>query len=111
MQIVLGAVQRHLSLGLMLHIMTAFAAAGLAITAGARAWGLHEDEPALKRAGLALIYGAGAQLALGFCAWIVRGAFEQGALSMDWKVVVTTMHQGMGALLLACAVSVRTLLK
>ena len=110
-QIVLGAVQRHLSLGLMLHIVTAFVAAGLAVTAGARAWGLHPDEPALKRAGLALIYGAGLQLALGFGAWVVRGAFEQGALSMDWKIVVTTMHQGMGALLLACAVAVRVLLK
>jgi cytochrome c oxidase assembly protein subunit 15 len=106
-QIVIGAVQRHLALGLMLHIVTAFLAAGLAITAGARAWGLHPDDAPLKRAGLFLIYGSGAQLALGFCAWIVRGMFEQGTLSIDWKVVVTTMHQGMGALLLAGAVAVR----
>jgi cytochrome c oxidase assembly protein subunit 15 len=107
-QIVLGAVQRHLSLGLMMHIVMAFIAAGLAIAAGARAWGFYPNEPTLKRAGLLLIYGAGVQLALGFSAWIVRGAFEHGALSMDWKVVVTTLHQGMGAVLLAFAVALRT---
>jgi cytochrome c oxidase assembly protein subunit 15 len=106
-QIALGAIQRHLSLGLMMHIVMAFVAAGLAIAAGARAWGLHSGEPILRRTGVALIYGTGVQLVLGVGAWVVRGAFEQGVLSMDWKVVVTTMHQGMGALLLATAVCLR----
>jgi heme a synthase len=106
-QIVLGAVQRHLSLGLMMHIVMAFVAAGLAIAAGARAWGFYPNVPTLKRAGLLVVYGTGIQLALGFCAWIVRGAFEQGALSVDWKVAVTTLHQGTGALLLAATVALR----
>ena len=106
-QITLGAVQRHLSLGLMMHIVMAFVAAGLAIAAGARAWGLHPHEPVLKRFGLVLIYGSGLQLMLGFSAWIVRGAFEQGQMSMEWKVAITTLHQGAGALLLATAVCLR----
>ena len=106
-QIALGAVQRHLSLGLMMHIVMAFVAAGLAIAAGARAWGLHPNEPILKRVGLLLVYGAGFQLMLGFSAWIVRGAFEQGRMSMEWKVAITTLHQGVGALLLATAVCLR----
>jgi hypothetical protein len=44
---------------------------------------------------------------LGFCAWIARGAWTEGAMSAEWKVVLTTMHQGTGALLLASAVALR----
>jgi len=106
-QIALGAIQRHLGLALMLHIGMAFVAAGLAITAGARAWGLHQGEPVLKRAGLIVIYASGFQLMLGFMAWAARGASAHGSLSSDWTIVVTTMHQGMGALLLASAVALR----
>jgi len=106
-QIVFGAIQRHLALGLMLHIVSAFVVAGLTIGAGVRAWGLHPDQPVLKRAGLAVVHATGTQLALGFCAWIARGAWTNGALSVEWKVVVTTLHQGMGALLLASAVTLR----
>ena len=106
-QIVFGALQRHLALGLMLHIVSAFVVAALTIGAGVRAWGLHPDQPVLKRAGLAVVHATGTQLALGFCAWIARGAWTHGALSLEWKVVVTTLHQGTGALLLAAAVTLR----
>jgi len=41
------------------------------------------------------------------CAWIARGAWANGSLSLEWKVVVTTMHQGTGAVLLAAAVTLR----
>jgi cytochrome c oxidase assembly protein subunit 15 len=106
-QIALGAIQRHLALGLMLHIVSAFVVASLTIAAGVRAWGLHPDEPVLKRAGLTVIHATGTQLALGFCAWIARGAWTTGSMSAEWKVVLTTMHQGTGALLLASAVALR----
>jgi len=106
-QIVFGAIQRHLALGLMLHIVSAFVVASLTIAAGVRAWGLHPDEPILKRAGLAVIHTTGLQLALGFSAWIARGAWTSGALSPEWKIVLTTMHQGTGAVLLAATVSLR----
>jgi hypothetical protein len=61
----------------------------------------------VKRAGLTVVYATGTQLALGFCAWIARGAWTEGAMSAEWKVVLTTMHQGTGALLLASAVALR----
>jgi cytochrome c oxidase assembly protein subunit 15 len=106
-QIVLGAIQRHLAMGLMLHIVSAFIVAGLTVAAGVRAWGFYPNDPILKRAGLAVIHATVTQLALGFCAWIARGAWTSGSLSEGWKVVVTTLHQGTGALLLAAAVTLR----
>ena len=106
-QIALGAIQRHLALGLMLHIVSAFVVAPIAIAAGARAWAAYPGEPQLKRSGLTLIHATGLQLALGFGAFVVRGAAATGSLSMAWKVVVTTLHQGTGAVLLASAVALR----
>ena len=106
-QVTIGAIQRHLGALLMLHIVMAFAAGGLAVAAGTRAWGIYQGERTIQRAGLFVIYATGAQLALGFSAWVVRGAFEHGAMSLAWKVVFTTLHQGMGAVLLASAVALR----
>jgi cytochrome c oxidase assembly protein subunit 15 len=106
-QIVFGAVQRHLAAGLMLHIVSAFVVAALTIAAGLRAWGFYPNESTLKRAGLTVVFATGAQLALGFCAWIVSGAATTGSLSLPWKVVVTTFHQGTGAALLAATVTLR----
>jgi heme A synthase len=106
-QIVLGAIQRHLAIGLMLHIVSAFVVAALAIAAGVRAWGFYPSEPILKRAGLAVVHATATQLALGFCAWIARGAWTSGSLSEEWKVVVTTLHQGTGAVLLAATMTLR----
>jgi heme A synthase len=95
-QIVFGAIQRHLSAGLMLHIVSAFVVAGLTIAAGVRAWGAYPNEPNLKRAGLTVIHATGMQLALGFCAWIASGAATSGSLSLEWRVVVTTLHRNQG---------------
>ena len=106
-QIVFGAIQRHLALGLMLHVVSAFVVAALSIAAGARAWGFHAEEPILRRAGLTVIHATATQLVLGFCAWVARGAFASGSLSLAWKVALTTLHQGTGALLLAAAVTLR----
>jgi cytochrome c oxidase assembly protein subunit 15 len=106
-QVVFGAIQRHLALGLMLHVVAAFVVAALTIAAGMRAWGFYPKEPILRRAGLTLVYATAAQLALGFCAWIARGAAASGSLSPEWKIVLTTLHQGTGAVLLAAAVALR----
>jgi len=107
LQIVFGAIQRHLAAGLMLHVVSAFIVAGLTVAAGARAWGFYPNEPHLKRAGLTVIHATGTQLVLGFLAWIARGAVSSGSLSLEWKVVVTTLHQGTGAVLLASMVTLR----
>jgi heme A synthase len=106
-QIVFGAIQRHLAIGLMLHIVSAFLVAALTISAGLRAWGSYPGEPVLRRAGIAVTHATGTQLALGFCAWITREMAAHGSLAPEWKVVVTTMHQGVGAVLLAATVSLR----
>jgi cytochrome c oxidase assembly protein subunit 15 len=107
LQIVFGAIQRHLAVGLMLHIVFAFVVAGLTIAAGARVWGFYANEPVLRRVGVAVMHATGTQLALGFGAWFARGAAASGSLSLEWKVVLTTLHQGTGALLLACTVTLR----
>jgi cytochrome c oxidase assembly protein subunit 15 len=107
LQIVFGAIQRHLAAGLMLHVVFAFVVAGLTIAAGARAWGFYPNEPVLRRAGLMVMHATGTQLVFGFCAWMARGAAANGSLSLEWKVVLTTLHQGTGALLLATAVTLR----
>jgi heme A synthase len=96
-----------LAAGLMLHVVFAFVVAGLTIAAGARAWGFYPNEPVLRRAGLTVMHATGTQLVLGFCAWMARGAAANGSLSLEWKVVLTTLHQGTGALLLATAVTLR----
>jgi cytochrome c oxidase assembly protein subunit 15 len=106
-QIVFGAIQRHLAMGLMLHVVSAFIVAPLAIAAGARAWGFYADEPILKRAGLAVIFVTGLQLVFGFSALIARGAAASGSMPVAWMVVITTLHQGTGALLLALALTLR----
>lgn len=38
---------------------------------------------------------------------MARGAAASGSLSLEWKVFVTTLHQGTGAVLLAAAVTLR----
>jgi cytochrome c oxidase assembly protein subunit 15 len=101
-QLVLGAVQRHLAAGLVIHITLAFVVAGLAIAAGTRAWGFHADLVPLRRSGLFLAAAAAVQFGLGFTAFVVTAATPSGS---GWDVVVSTAHQATGALLLGCAVA------
>ena len=82
-QIVFGAIQRHLALGLMLHVVAAFVVASLTVAAGLRAWGFYPDEPILRRAGLTVLHATGTQLVLGRCARIARGAWANGSLSLE----------------------------
>jgi heme A synthase len=106
-QIVFGAIQRHLAIGLMLHIAAAFVVVGLTLAAGIRAWGLHPDDRILSRAGAMVAVATAVQFCLGVTAWLVKGAWESGSLSEAWKVAVTTLHQGTGAVLLASVVALR----
>jgi cytochrome c oxidase assembly protein subunit 15 len=107
LQIVFGAIQRHLAIGLMLHIASAFVVAILLVASGIRAWGFYQEDRTLRRAGLTVVVMTVVQFALGFSAWIVRGAWENGAVSEAWKVAATTLHQGTGAIVLASIVALR----
>jgi cytochrome c oxidase assembly protein subunit 15 len=103
-QITLGAVQRHLSAGLAVHLILAAIIAPMAISHGIRTWGLHPQEPLLGRLGKALVAITALQVALGLGAWVATGA--AGATHVDpvWDVTLATAHQWCGAILLAWVV-------
>ena len=107
LQIVFGAIQRHLAMGLMLHIAAALVVAHVTMSAGMRTWGHFSSSPVLRRAGITVIWVVVLQFVLGFAAWVVRGAWESGHVSETVKVTVTTLHQGNGAVLLASVVALR----
>lgn len=105
LQIILGAVFRHLGLALSFHVVFAFFVLGLAFFVGYRAWLRDESVPVLPKLGGWLMMTASAQLALGVLALIGvmmrRGAATPPAL----EVILTTAHQTFGAILLAVAVA------
>lgn len=101
-QIIFGALVRHNTAMLHMHITLAFVVAGFGGFAGLRAWGRHEEITPVARSGGWLLSLIAVQLMLGFAAL--------GTLALDtaagphWlQVLVTTMHQTLGALILAAA--------
>lgn len=103
-QIVLGAIQRHLANGLMIHITMAMVVLVVAIAAGARAWGLYKDQPVLKRIGRAVVHVVSFQILLGIAAIIARRMLEADGSPTTLSVVIRTAHQATGAVLLAYSV-------
>jgi cytochrome c oxidase assembly protein subunit 15 len=104
-QLVLGAIQRHLSRGLFVHITFAVVVLAVALVLGARLWGLHGRHSVLQLLGQALMFGSGLQVVLGFVAFFALESQAQGAPPGAWEVLLTTVHQAWGALLLGCAVA------
>jgi cytochrome c oxidase assembly protein subunit 15 len=103
-QLTLGAILRHIGGVLLLHISVAVVVLLLALFSGARAWGLNQDQPILKRIGVAMLCVVTLQVLLGVCAVIALGGggpLEHPDLA---QAVVTTAHQTTGAVLLAVAV-------
>lgn len=98
-QLVLGALQRHLSWGLLVHVslavvVAAFAALGggsLAVSAFA----------SLRSLGRLLVVFASLQFLLGFLALWLRGYPAGPRAQSSWEVLLVTGHQAGGALLLA----------
>ena len=68
-QLILGAIQRHLSRGLLVHIAFAVVVLVMTLVSGARLWGLYRDQPLLERLGKTLIIIGGVQVVLGFLAF------------------------------------------
>ncbi len=104
-QLILGAAQRHFSALLIAHIVFGVAVvAPIAIHLGFRTWGLNEGQKLLQRLGLALVGAVTLQVLLGLGAFVaVRGA-ASGELRPAVEILLTTAHQGFGAVLLAAAV-------
>ena len=103
-QIVLGAIQRHLSGGLLIHITMAAFVLLVAISSGARAWGLYGSQPVLRRLGRWVIYVVAAQVMLGIASLVVRGMMTSAGSPAAISVIVRTAHQATGAILLAWSV-------
>jgi len=100
-QLILGAAQRHLSMLLMVHIAFGVAVvAPAALHVGFRAWGMNGTQRPLQRVGLGLAVAVALQIALGLAAFVAT----RGGLSPASEVLLTTAHQGFGAVLLALAV-------
>jgi cytochrome c oxidase assembly protein subunit 15 len=102
-QLVLGAVLRHTSQGLITHIMMAVIVTVLAVAGGARLAGLERGQPILRRTGVAILVIVGAQVALGIGSLVVSGLARGADAPPAWEVLVTTAHQATGAILLAAA--------
>lgn len=103
LQLVLGAVQRHLAGGLMIHITMAMFVFVLSLACGLRAWGLYKEQPRLQQAGKMLTHGVITQIALGIGALIFKGLEKDAPEPSALSVAVRTLHQAMGAFLLAGA--------
>jgi len=105
LQLVLGAVQRHLAWGLIIHISLAAVVVMLAVIAGARAWGLYHGAWPVQRLGQALIGGVGVQVTLGIAALAVTQGRAVVGSPTTLEVTIATAHQATGAVLLALAVT------
>ncbi|MEW6337960.1 MAG: COX15/CtaA family protein [Acidobacteriota bacterium] len=103
-QLVLGAVQRHLDRGLLIHISLAVVVVLVALAAGVRAVHLYADTEAVGSAGRALLWLVCAQVTLGAVTLFAVTDKAPGVAPLPWQALVATAHQGTGALLLAVSV-------
>ncbi len=103
-QLVIGAILRHMSSLLLVHVSMATFVLLFVIFSGMRAWGLYPQIPILNRLGLTYIGLTILQLIVGFVALYATVTSAEGANPTLLDVVVTTIHQIIGALLLGCSV-------
>ncbi len=103
-QLILGAQQRHLERGLLIHISLATIVVLLALASGARAAGLHKDVAPLRSTGIVVSILIVLQAILGISAAAAIGIEPGPSGPAAWQVILRAAHQGTGALLLASAV-------
>ena len=103
-QLVVGAIQRHLARGLVVHIAFAVVVLALALLHGSRLWGLYEGQPLLHRLGRLVITVAAVQVSLGILAFFAIQFRVEGVPRPAWDVLLTTAHQACGSVLLGCSV-------
>lgn len=105
-QLVLGAVLRHLSSMLLTHVTMAVFVAMLAMVVGMRVGGTKPAPPRLASLGAQLMTAVGLQIALGIGALVVTTMTRDVTPRPLLDIVVTTAHQANGALLLALSVTI-----
>ena len=105
-QLILGALVRHIDFEVTWHITGGVLVLMGAVATGVRVRSLHADQPELPRWGVILIAIVGLQLVLGFVALAVTSAKDSGGALAAHDGWVTTLHQTVGALVLATVVLV-----
>lgn len=104
LQLVFGAVLRHVSHGLLVHITWAVIVAMTAVFAGLRARGEHRGVPVVPALGTWLTWLVVLQLALGVTALWGTSLTATAGRPHAVDVFFTTLHQTVGALILAVSV-------
>jgi hypothetical protein len=104
-QLVLGAVQRHLAWGLIIHISLAAVVTMLAVIAGARAWGMYHGTWPVQLLGQTVIGVVSVQIALGIAALALTQGRAIVGSPTALEVTIATAHQATGAALLALSVA------
>ena len=104
LQLLLGAIQRHLARGLAVHITFAVVVLALALLHGSRLWGLYDGQPLLQRLGSLIMTVAAVQVSLGIAAFFAVQFRTPGVPRAAWDVVAATAHQACGSVLLGCSV-------
>ncbi len=105
LQLVLGAVQRHMAQGLIIHISLAAVVVMIAVMAGARAWGLYHGVRPVQQLGQLLMAGVAVQVTLGIAALAVTQGRAVVGAPTTLEVTIATAHQATGAFLLALSVA------
>ena len=98
LQIALGAAYRHQAMGVLWHIFGAFVVAIFVLLVGVLTVKQYPAHSTLRSAAIWLMSIAGAQVLLGFTAFVMRLLTNQPTLPV---VIVTTAHVATGALTLA----------
>jgi cytochrome c oxidase assembly protein subunit 15 len=104
-QLVFGAIQRHVAQGLLIHVTLAAVVAMMAIAAGARAWGLYHGCWPVQRLGQLLMGVVSVQVALGIAALAVTQGKALVGSPSTLEVTIATAHQATGAVLLGVSVT------
>lgn len=102
-QLVLGALLRHLAWGVLTHIVVAVAVILLAALLGIRLLAMHNDLPILRRTAAATLALVLVQTVLGVAALMTTGVMGGMRARPAVEVTVATAHQAGGAAVLVCA--------
>ncbi len=103
-QIVLGAIQRQFARGLDAHVGFAVVVLAMALTFGARLSRLGGERSLLGTLGRVITAAVTVQVMLGLAALFAVETRVVGAPRAVWDVLLTTLHQAGGSVLLGCAV-------
>ncbi|NUN95162.1 MAG: COX15/CtaA family protein [Candidatus Omnitrophica bacterium] len=105
-QIILGAIQRHYASALISHLTLASIATLVALVVGIRGFALHPSSSPARKCGVWLIVVVGLQLISGFGALLTTLPMGSAySFSENVRAFLPTLHQALGAILLALSVA------